>query len=112
MEQCTKCVGANIRQSQTRCLAGFGCHRRQTIRGCLLRGSMANSPVVRLIHAALQEVDSLEQELARGVAAADAARKRKRSGSSGMAVAPKAEDGSEEWKEGKEGLLDGEQAAF
>lgn len=60
----------------------------------------------------MQEVDSLEQELARGVAAADAARKRKRSGGSGMAVAPKGEDGSDDWKESKEGLLEGEQAAF
>lgn len=56
----------------------------------------------------MQEVDSLEQELARGVAAADAARKRKRGGGSGMAVVPKSEDGSEDWKEDKEGMLEGE----
>lgn len=50
-------------------------------------------------------MENLEQELAAGVAAADAARKRKRGGGSGgMAVAPKSEDGGEDWKEDKEGL--------
>lgn len=51
-----------------------------------------------------QEVDNLEQELARGVAAADAARQRRRGGAKG-------EGGSEDEEEGKdskEGLLEGE----